>query len=110
MLRRTLLSVVGPVAILRTQACAMAQGTGGGMTLATVPIDVKGDWGGSLPGAALTVVTRICLVRFAGVRLLADRQPGRITVDDHSDGPPAIWLHDDGTSIAWIIVDIGPRD
>jgi hypothetical protein len=79
-------------------------------TLATVPVEVKGDWGGSLPGAALTVVTRMREVSMAGVRLLSDRQPGMLIVDSHTSGPPAIWLHNDGTSIAWVVVDVGPRD
>jgi hypothetical protein len=74
-----------------------------------VPIEVVGDWGGSLPGSALTVVTRMRAVSLAGVRLLSDRQPTRLRVESHSSGPPHIWLHDDGSSIAWIVVDIGPR-
>jgi hypothetical protein len=44
-----------------------------------------------------------------GVRLLSERQPTRIRVDEHSSGPPAIWLHRDMSSTAWIIVDIGQR-
>jgi hypothetical protein len=87
-----------------------AQGEGTAGTLASVPIEVVGDWGGSLPGSALTVVTRMRASSLVGVRLLSDRQPGRLRVDSHTSGPPAVWLHDDGTSIAWVIVDIGPRD
>jgi hypothetical protein len=45
-----------------------------------------------------------------GVRLLSDRQPTRLRVDEHTSGSPAIWLHPDGSSMAWIIVDIGERD
>jgi len=86
---------------------ASAQGKG---NLASVPIEVVGNWDGSLPGSALAVVTRMRAVSLAGVRLLSDRQPGRLRVDGHRSGPPSIWLHDDGTSIAWVIVDIGPRD
>lgn len=79
-------------------------------TLATIPIEVVGNWGGSLPGSALAVVTRMRAVSLAGVRLLSDRQPGRLRVDSHTSGPPAVWLHFDGTPIAWVIVDVGPRD
>src|SRR5207247_2302047 len=43
-------------------------------------------------------------------RLLSDQQPNTLRVDDHSSGPPAIWLHDDPPNTAWIIVDIGARD
>ena len=49
-------------------------------------------------------------VSLEGLRLLSDRQPDRLYVDDHSSGSPAVWLHDDHTNTAWIIVDIGPRD
>ena len=46
----------------------------------------------------------------AGVRLVSDRQPEWLLVDNHTRGPPHIWLHFDGAPFAWIIVDIGPRD
>ena len=105
MMRRSLLSLA--VSAVGTGMPASAQGRG---TLASAPIEVVGDWGGSLPGAALAVVTRMRAVSLAGVRLLSDRQPGRLRVDSHASGPPAVWLHDDGTPIAWVIVDIGPRD
>jgi hypothetical protein len=49
----------------------------------------------------------VCL---AELRLFSDRQPLRLRVDNHPDGPPAIWLHDDPADTAWIIVDIGPLD
>jgi hypothetical protein len=78
-------------------------------TLATVPIEVMGDWGGSLPESALTVVTRMRAVSLAGVRLLSDRQPGMLRVEGHTSGPPHIWLHFDGKPFAWIVVDIGAR-
>ena len=82
----------------------------GKATLASAPIEVRGDWPGSLPQAALTVVTRMREVCLAGVRLLSDRQPERLRVDNHTSGPPHIWLHFDGAPFAWIVVDIGPRD
>ncbi len=113
MRRRTMLPLIGFIILLPTPLASggpRQQEATGKSTLATVPIEVKGDWGGSLPSAALTVVTRMRVVGLAGVRLLSDRQPGILTVDSHTSGPPAIWLHDDGTSIAWVIVDVGPRD
>jgi hypothetical protein len=79
-------------------------------TLLTAPIELAGDWGGMLEGAAVQVVERMrhaCLDR---VRLLSDRQPTRLRVDEHTSGNPAVWLHPDGSSMAWIIVDIGERD
>jgi hypothetical protein len=45
-----------------------------------------------------------------GVRLLSDRQPTRLRIDEHTSGPPYVWLHPDGSTMAWIVVDIGERD
>jgi hypothetical protein len=79
-------------------------------TLLTAPIELAGDWGHMLPRAADQVVERMRHSCLDGVRLLSDRQPTRLRVDEHSSGPPAVWLHPDGSSMAWIIVDIGERD
>ena len=79
-------------------------------TLLTAPIELAGDWGRMLEGAALQVVERMRHACLDGVRLLSDRQPTRLRVDEHTSGTPAIWLHPDGSSMAWIIVDIGERD
>ncbi len=80
------------------------------LTLLSAPVEVDGDWGGSLPASALRVVTRMRDACLSGVQLVSDGQPDAIRVDDHSSGPPAIWLHNDRTRTAWIIVDIGGRD
>ncbi|MER9313043.1 hypothetical protein NKI51_27755 [Mesorhizobium australicum] len=37
-----------------------------------------------------------------GVRLVSDRQPTRLRVDEHTSGTPAIWLRPDGSSMAWM--------
>jgi hypothetical protein len=79
-------------------------------TLLTGPIELAGNWGGMLEGAAVQVVERMRHACLDGVRLLSDRQPTRLRVDEHTSGTPAIWLHPDGSSMAWIIVDIGERD
>jgi hypothetical protein len=71
---------------------------------------VAGAWGGSSPGDAAAVLMRMRQACLAGVRLVSDRQPSRIRVEDHSSGPPAVWLHADPPETAWVIVDIGPRD
>ncbi|MBZ9887723.1 hypothetical protein LB559_07225 [Mesorhizobium sp. BR1-1-3] len=78
--------------------------------LLTAPIELAGDWGHMLEGAADQVVERMRHACLDGVRLLSDRQPTRLRVDEHTSGTPAIWLHPDGSSMAWIIVDIGERD
>ncbi len=79
-------------------------------TLLSATIELAGEWGRMLPGAAQQVVERMRHASLDGVRLLSDRQPTRLRVDEHTSGPPAIWLHPDGSSMAWIIVDIGERD
>jgi hypothetical protein len=79
--------------------------------LLTVPLELTGEWGNGSPLPAVTrVVTRVREVALSGVRLLSDRQPERLRIDDHSLGLPAIWLHTDLPKTAWVIVDIGPAD
>ncbi|MER9136037.1 hypothetical protein NKI20_06965 [Mesorhizobium sp. M0830] len=79
-------------------------------TLLTAPIELAGNWGHMLPRSAQSVVERMRHACLDGVRLVSDRQPTWLRVDEHTSGPPAIWLHPDGSSMAWIIVDIGERD
>ena len=79
-------------------------------TLLSAPIELAGDWGHMLPRAADQVVERMRHACLDGVRLLSDRQPTRLRVDEHTSGSPAVWLHPDGSSMAWVIVDIGERD
>ncbi|MER9171770.1 hypothetical protein NKI12_31575 [Mesorhizobium australicum] len=79
-------------------------------SLLSAPIELAGDWGHMLPRAADQVVERMRHACLDGVRLVSDRQPTRLRVDEHTSGPPSVWLHPDGSSMAWIIVDIGERD
>jgi hypothetical protein len=113
MRRRTLLPMVGSAVLFASRLAAAAPAppqAAGKATLASAPIEVRGAWPGSLPQSALTVVTRMREVCLAGVRLVSDRQPEQLRVDDHASGPPHVWLHFDGAPLAWIVVDIGPRD
>jgi hypothetical protein len=80
------------------------------MTLLTAPIELTGNWGHMIPDAAAHVVERMRHACLEGIRLVSDDQPHRLRVDEHTSGPPAIWLHPDGTSIGWIIVDVGQKD
>ena len=73
-------------------------------------LELGGSWKSSPSEAVLRVLTRMREVSLAGVSLLSDRQPGKIRVDNHASGSPAIWLHNDQTNVAWIIVDIGTDD
>jgi len=78
-------------------------------TLLSAPIELAGEWGRMVPRAADQVVDRMRHACLDGVRLVSDRQPTRLRVDEHTSGSPAVWLHPDGSSMAWIIVDIGER-
>jgi hypothetical protein len=80
------------------------------MTLLSAPLELVGDWGGSPPSDVAVVISRMREVSLSGVRLLSDQQPDKLRIDEHSSGPPAIWLHSDPAKTAWIIVDVGPLD
>jgi hypothetical protein len=84
--------------------------TGTRPTLLTAPIELAGNWGHMIPDAARHVVERMRTACLDAVRLVSDRQPARLRVDEHTSGNPAIWLHPDPPDLAWIIVDIGERD
>jgi hypothetical protein len=80
------------------------------MTLSSAPLQLGGEWGGSPPNDALAVISRMREVCLSGVRLLSDRQPAKLRVDNHPSGLPHIWLHKEESDIAWIVVDIGALD
>src|SRR5579863_6713996 len=88
----------------------LAQPMASESSLLSEPLKLRGDWGGSLPESARLVVVRMREACLDGVRLLSDRQPKTLWVDNHFDGPPSIWLHSDPAATAWVIVDIDPRD
>ncbi|UCI29382.1 hypothetical protein [Mesorhizobium sp. B4-1-4] len=79
-------------------------------SLLSAPIELAGNWGHMLPRSAEQVIEHMRHACLDGVRLISDRQPTRLRVDEHTSGSPAVWLHPDGSSMAWIIVDIGDRD
>jgi hypothetical protein len=78
-------------------------------TLLSAPIEMAGDWGHMLPRSAEQVIERMRHGCLDGVRLISDRQPTRLRVDEHQSGFPAVWLHADGSNMAWIIVNIGQQ-
>jgi hypothetical protein len=80
-----------------------------GVNLLSAPLDVHGDWGGSLPGDAATVISRMREACLSGLRLLSDLQPDHLRVDDEASGLPHVWLHEENPTTAWIVVDIATR-
>jgi hypothetical protein len=80
------------------------------VTLLSTPIELIGNWGHMIPGAAAKIVERTRHACLDEVSLVSDRQPTGLRLDEHTSGNPAVWLHFDGSNTAWIIVDIGERD
>jgi hypothetical protein len=78
-------------------------------TLLSAPIEMADDWSQMFPRAANIVVEHMRHACLDGVRLISDRQPTRLRVDGHKAGFPAVWLHADGSTMAWIIVNIGQQ-
>ena len=109
--RRSFLALAGVLPLcLRELICAAEAGPAS-VDLLTAPLELTGAWGDGSPLPAVSrVVTRVREAALTGVRLLSDRQPERLRVDDHSSGLPAVWLHADQPKTAWVIVDIGPAD
>jgi hypothetical protein len=110
--RRGFLGLTGLVAFRVSQLIAgpAGQASESRSSLSSAPITLGGVWKSSPTGTVLSVLSRMREVSLAGVRLVSDRQPARIYVDDHPSGWPAIWFHSDRPNTAWVIVNIGPRD
>jgi hypothetical protein len=71
-------------------------------------LELRGIWGSSPLEAVTCVLLRVREVCLCGLKLVSDRQPERLLVDNHGEGPPAIWLHNDKPGTAWIILDVAP--
>jgi hypothetical protein len=78
-------------------------------TLLSAPLELTGNWGHMIPRSAKLVIERMRHACLDGVRLVSDQQPTSLRVEEHTSGPPAVWLHDDESTVAWITVDIGER-
>ena len=89
---------------------AWARGMSPGVTLLSAPLELGGAWGGSRTSDAATVIKRMRAACLAGVDLLSDRQPEKLRVDDRAGSNPAVWLHAEFPTTAWITVIVGTRD
>ncbi len=100
--RRAFLGVAGIAAFVIPRLIAGAPGLASEPTrsLLSVPLELGGVWKSSPADAVLRVLSRVREVSLEGLRLLSDRQPDKLYVDDHPNGPPAVWLHNDHTKIA----------
>ena len=78
--------------------------------LLDAPIELGGNWHSAPNDAVMRVVSRIRAVDLSGLRLLSDRQPKKIRLENRGEGPPAIWLHSDQSDMASIIVNVGYAD
>jgi hypothetical protein len=110
MTRRRFLLLFGVGASLLAAGGSRGQSSDSPRTLLDIPLQVLGDWGQSSLRDVAAVVSRVRATCLAGVRLLSDRQPVRLRVENRSSGNPAIWLHGADSTSAWIIVNVGAQD
>ena len=102
--RRGFLRLTSAAAVWAFGTRLVARETAPAENLLTAPIELKGDW--LYSDAVMRVLSRVRTINLSGVRLVSDRQPARISVENHKEGPPAIWLHSDEPERAAIIVDM----
>jgi hypothetical protein len=102
--------LLGVGAASLTAARSFGQATISSATLRDAPLRVLGNWGQSSTGDVSAVLARARKACLAGTRLLSDRQPSRLKIENRRSGNPAIWLHDDEPTTAWIIVNVGAQD
>jgi hypothetical protein len=105
--RRCLLSLIG-VGMVRPRKASAARSSNARLLIA--PLELGGRWGESAMADVAVVIERMRTAAFAGIKLLSDRQPQRLRVEDRSGSFPSIWLHADAPSTAWITVIVGTRD
>jgi hypothetical protein len=108
--RRSFLAGAGVSLLCAPELIRAARAQSPPATLLSAPIELGGEWYGSPQTSVALVLARTRDVALSGVRLLSDRQPEQLRVDDHATGPPFVWLHSDPPREAWIIVDVGARD
>ncbi len=92
------------------ESASDAQGRTGAVNLLTAPIQLGGNWGHMIPASAQEVLIRMRMASLDFVRLVSDRQPSVLRVEEHTSGLPHVWLHSAEPATAWIVVDIGERD
>jgi hypothetical protein len=109
MKRRCVLALVA-AGFLPSLRIAVADPVAARVTLPTAKLELGGDWRGSAKPDVAVVIERMRSACLADVTLLSDRQPEKLRVDDKSGSYPAIWLHSEAPTTAWITVIVGTRD
>jgi hypothetical protein len=104
--RRRFMTLTGAAALVAAGWRARARESARAGNLLAAPIELRGEW--VYADAVARVLLRVREVDLSGLRLLSDRQPARISVENHNEVSPSIWLHSDEPERAAIIVDIGP--
>lgn len=72
------------------------------------PVEVRGEWHAP-PRSAALVIGRMREACCSGIRMVSDRQPQILRIENCPAGPPAVWLHRDASDTAIIHVDVGER-
>jgi len=109
--RRNLLAVGGALTVsLRRPVAAAEPGVAAPANLLSAPLSLGGEWSQAAPPEALPLLLRMREACLSGVRLLSDQQPRNLRVDEHSTGPPAVWLHTDHADTGIVNVDIPTDD
>lgn len=80
------------------------------VSLLRVPLEVRGDWGGSQRRDVVTVLECMRTACLADVPLRSDRQPATLRVDNRPGNYPSVRLQTTVPDLGWINVAIGARD
>ena len=107
--RRSFLSLLGAGVLLpygRNRTATEPTGT----SLLTAELHLRGNWRGSAPGDVAAVIECMRAACLGDVALLSDRQPTELWVEDRTDSYPAVWLHPDFPTTAWVTVVVGMRE
>ena len=109
MQRRRIFFKMGVAHLLAHIGKAGAVGYNDSMTLLSAPLELAGNWGHMPLDVVMQLVKSIRHACLDEIRLVSDRQPTMLRVDERTSGLPSIWLHSDDNTVAWIIVYIGER-
>ena len=79
-------------------------------TLLDVPLELGDGWTWSPAQDVKSVLSRVRDVCLSSVRLLSDRQPEKLRVDNYLESWPEVRLHADQPGMAWIFLNVPSLD